>query len=479
MSPHTQTTTETLTCTEPAVSFVVVDEIEQLCKLLTSPEIITTDSPLYEAESKTWSVGKNLHPKLVIRPDSVQSLARAIKFLAVSSLDFAVRNSGAGDASAKDVLVSTRALTSFEFDRNTEVVALGAGHIWSEYYDKMREADPEYSVVAAATPFIGVTGSTLAAGFSLMSKEFGCISDPENLLDAEVVKLDGSVIWASDEPDLLWGLRGAQLGLGVVTKLKLRARKYPRNIWGGPIVVPRFQEREVAQALASMDRSDEVAHRVFGLLLLMPQVIIVNAFDALGEEHGRKTFAPLLSIEHAQDMTRVTDLGGFASMQAPGEAGKSTKNTFWNPLALRSLTPELVMKAFDWQRQLTDAGADANVMFELWGVRGSSSGPGASAWPRSDQCRHFCMLSMGAAPNASIEDIARAVQLIKDGPVEILGTEYDESFIATSALDDYHNIEKVYGDNWERVLSVKKRYDGNAKLQSSPLARACARHMAI
>lgn len=110
------------------------------------------------------------------------------------------------------------------------------------------------------------------------------------------------------------------------------------------------------------------------------------------------------------------------------------------------------------------------------------------------------MLSMGAAPNASIEDIAHAVQLIKDGPVEILGTEYDESFIATSALDDYHNIEKVcggrthaeltalptdtvsfqvYGDNWERVLSVKKRYDGNAKLQSSPLARACARHMAM
>lgn len=132
--------------------------------------------------------------------------------------------------------------------------------------------------------------------------------------------------------------------------------------------MPRFQEREVAQALASMDRSDEVAHRVFGLLLLMPQVIIVNAFDALGEEHGRKTFAPLLSIEHAQDMTRVTDLGGFASMQAPGEAGKSTKNTFWNPLALRHLTPELLMKAFDWQRQLTDAGADANVMFELWGV---------------------------------------------------------------------------------------------------------------
>lgn len=47
-----------------------------------------------------------------------------------------------------------------------------------------------------------------------MSKEYGCISDPENLLDAEIVKLDGSVVWASNEPDLLWGLRGGYIGLG-------------------------------------------------------------------------------------------------------------------------------------------------------------------------------------------------------------------------------------------------------------------------
>lgn len=29
------------------------------------------------------------------------------------------------------------------------------------------------------------------------------------MLDAQVVKLDGQVVWASAEPDLLWALRGA------------------------------------------------------------------------------------------------------------------------------------------------------------------------------------------------------------------------------------------------------------------------------
>lgn len=32
------------------------------------------------------------------------------------------------------------------------------------------------------------------------------------MLDAQVVKLDGSIKWASVEPDLLWALRGTITG---------------------------------------------------------------------------------------------------------------------------------------------------------------------------------------------------------------------------------------------------------------------------
>lgn len=63
-------------------------------------------------------------------------------------------------------------------------------------------------VIGARTPCVGVAGTILSGGFSWISAERGCISDPENMLDAEVVKHDGSVIWASSEPELLWSLRG-------------------------------------------------------------------------------------------------------------------------------------------------------------------------------------------------------------------------------------------------------------------------------
>jgi len=34
------------------------------------------------------------------------------------------------------------------------------------------------------------------------------ISDPQNLLDMQVVLRDGKVIWASEQSSLMWALRG-------------------------------------------------------------------------------------------------------------------------------------------------------------------------------------------------------------------------------------------------------------------------------
>lgn len=265
-------------------------------------------------------------------------------------------------------MVSVRNFRDFEFDREQEVLTIGAGSLWSEYYEQMKAVAPDYAVVAAATPFLGVGGSVIAGGFSLMSKEYGCISDPENMLDVEVVKLDGSLVWASSEPDLLWAHRGAYIGLGVVTRIKLRAYKYPQDIWGGSIIIPRTKESEVAQAISAMDHSKAVENRVFALLIPMPQVFVVNAFDANGEEQGRQTFGPILQIEGAMDMTKTMDLAGFAQMQAQAEAQKGHLHQWFNPLALGKLSEELVLKSFDWQRQCAAQGTQATVMYELWGT---------------------------------------------------------------------------------------------------------------
>ena len=118
---------------------------EHLTTLLSPSEVISPSSPDYASESTPWAAQKDLHPKLIVRPSTAESLSKVLKYLSSTTLDFVVRSQGYGSASAKDVLVSLLAFNEFEWDRENEVVYLGAGCRWSEYYQRMAEAAPEYS----------------------------------------------------------------------------------------------------------------------------------------------------------------------------------------------------------------------------------------------------------------------------------------------------------------------------------------------
>lgn len=124
----------------------VLDEpLLELSKLVSSEEILAINSPNYLSNIQPWSTGKDKQPKLVLRPRSIDSLSKIVTFLSDTNLDYAVRTSGFGSASASDVLISLSALDDFEFDLEGEYVLLGAGSTWKAYYDKMAEVAPEWS----------------------------------------------------------------------------------------------------------------------------------------------------------------------------------------------------------------------------------------------------------------------------------------------------------------------------------------------
>ena len=204
--------------------------------MISQEEIIDSSSPRYAKESRAWAVQMDLQPDLVLRPTSLSSLQKVVKHLCASDLDFGVRSGGVGSSSGRDIVLSLSAFDQFEFDAVEETVIAGAGEIWGDLDRKIGKLAPGFArnpplffplaeshagplgngadsighqlVVGARCPYVGVAGSILSGGFSWLSHEFGLMSDPQNMLDAQIVLVDGRVVWASEEPDLLWALRG-------------------------------------------------------------------------------------------------------------------------------------------------------------------------------------------------------------------------------------------------------------------------------
>lgn len=183
-------------------------QIDHLRSRLPASEVIERDTPGYKEQAAPWSVWADQRPPVVLQPTTLESMSKVVRYLYESNLDFAVRNTGTGSVSARDVILSTHGFKEFKFDKASETATLGSGYSWGEVDTLMEENAPDYQVVGARCSWVGITGSALVGGLSWLSHEYGMISDPQNLLDMQIVSRDGRVIWASEEPDLMWALRG-------------------------------------------------------------------------------------------------------------------------------------------------------------------------------------------------------------------------------------------------------------------------------
>ncbi|KIW30683.1 uncharacterized protein PV07_06403 [Cladophialophora immunda] len=456
-------------------------QLASLLALLSPSDIVTPASSDYKEQSRTWAVQADKHPLAVITPKTVETLSRIVSHANTTDLDIGIRCTGIGNATSKDVLISLSAFKLFAFDQDEETITFGSGHCWGEIDQKMEESAPGYAAVSARCTYVGVGGSILHGGQSWLSSEYGLACDPKNLLDVQVVKMDGSIVWASEEPDLLWALRGGGGGFGVATAFKMRVYKYPSSIFCGQIIYPPTALKDIARetaAFASRCSDAKMALHLYCLDMTAGTYagkepkpgLAIFAYDANGPEHGRSAdgFKWALDIPGAVDLTKTLTFREVNRQFDASKAPFGKINTWAAGVTVPTVDESLIIQAWNWYLALLEKDPrlvmGTYVLMEVMqkAVYQSLGFPSlVSAWPHTRN-QHNLQLGTGVVPGYPDSD-ALAYRAMAEGPFEIrpghTGADYFPNF-----LEDFVDPKKVFGVNFDKLVEIKKKYDPENKL---------------
>ena len=201
----------------------------------------------YEDTCSLFNAIVEKRPRFVARCSAPDDVVAALAFAREHRLDVAVRAGGhsvTGRSLCEDGLVlDVRGMSDVEVDPQRRVARVGGGATWGAV-DRATQAHG-LATTGGRVSTTGVAGLTLGGGSGWLERKHGLACD--NLLAADLVTADGRLVRASAEenPDLLWALRGGGGNFGVVTALELRLHPVGPEVYGGLLMYPADQGREL------------------------------------------------------------------------------------------------------------------------------------------------------------------------------------------------------------------------------------------
>jgi FAD/FMN-containing dehydrogenase len=227
-------------------------------------------------------------PALVARPVDAKEVAAVVTAAAETGVPFAVRSTGHSYARhsvvADGLVLDLQLMNEVRIDPERRVGTAAGGATAGTYTTAAHEHG--LATGFGDTASVGVAGLTLGGGIGYLSRRDGLTID--NLLAAEVVLADGSIVGASAEehPDLFWALRGGGGNLGVVTRLDLRLHE--TTVVTGGLLVFEPSAATVAALLAAALQAPDGISTMVNIMKAPPMPFLPS------ERHGTPIVVALL-----------------------------------------------------------------------------------------------------------------------------------------------------------------------------------------
>lgn len=370
---------------------------------------------------------------------------------------------GAGRSSTDGVLLDLSPMDAIDVDPSGRAV-IGAGACLGAVYDALHRHGRV--LPAGCGPTVGIVGLTLGGGIGLLGRAYGLTCD--RLREATVVLPRGDVVVcdADREPDLFWALRGAGGGqFGVVTQLVFDTVPEPAttrfvltwSIADASAVVAAWQRwapvaPEGVTAVLKIAVSGETSRvTVFGVALDDANAHVASFVAAAGVAPTSTEVARLVY----RDLKR--SLVGVGSVHDSSESvDVHAKSEFF----ARPLPAEAVAELLNGLTRDGEPGAWRELTFTPMGGAFGRVAADATAFAHRDE---LFMLEHAATespswPRASAESVRRwgSGRVYPNFPDPDL-TDWPRAY---------------HGDNYGRLVPVKRRYDPDGVLffrQSIPV----------
>jgi FAD/FMN-containing dehydrogenase len=434
-------------------------------------ELLLPTSPGYDTARRIWNGAIDRHPAYVARCTGVADVVAAVRFARERDLEIAVRGGGhnvAGTALCDEgMVIDLSAMRAVWVDPAGRTAWVQGGALWGD-------VDHETQTHGLATTggivgHTGVAGLTLGGGIGFLMRKHGLTID--NLLAAEVVTAEGSVIRASadEHPDLFWALRGGGGNFGIVTSFGFALHPVGPDVTAGPVFwaaedttdVLRFYRDFAAEApeeLGSVVRLGTVPP-LAGIpehLHWQPAVAVACCYAGAIEDGERavqalrRFGAPLVDL--ISPTPYATFQGGFDDTVLHGW------HYYWKSTNLAGLSDDAITVIAD-HAYTASSPRSYSAMFHMGGAVARVP-HGATAYAARDLAHNIIIDAVwlpdearerAASESAWARRFLQALQPHRAGGVYV-------NFLDTD--DDAGRVREAYGDRiYRRLAEVKARYD--------------------
>jgi FAD/FMN-containing dehydrogenase len=283
---------------------------EQLTGAITVPG----DAGWDEAR-RAWNLAVDQRPAAVAEPETVADVVAVVNFARERGLRVAAQGTGhaasaLAEASLHDtILVKTHRMRVVEIDPDRRRAQAQAGALWADVVGPASEHG--LAALAGSSHDVGVVGYCLGGGLSWLARKHGLAAN--SVTAVQIVTADGRVVVADahHDADLFWAVRGGGGSFGIVTAMRLRARRVTSAAW----FFASFPRSSAGEALAAWDDLAPGAPRALTSIFTVPggsgNVTALGQY--LGSESAlRRLVAPLRRVRGAR-LTAGTS--GYLALQ--------------------------------------------------------------------------------------------------------------------------------------------------------------------